>query len=70
MIINTMDDLHSYISDQFSRIDLSCYENDFDFLVMSATIDYMNYLIEYCSFKFGDELPENDLDIFELIKDL
>lgn len=69
MEIHTLNDLQREISDQFAVLDTSCYSADFDQLVEIATIRLMHILNDEYNFRYGDELPDNDIDYFKLIED-
>lgn len=69
MIVHTILDLRRYVSDQFARIDLSCYTADFDRLVDHATEYYKDQLSADYGFTYGNEQPDNDIDLYKYLEE-
>jgi len=67
MRINSITDLRREVSAQFEGLMVNCHVCDVEELITIATDKMIDILRDDYDFKYGDEMPDHDIDYFDLI---
>lgn len=67
---NTIRDIERYLSDQFSNINLSDYNREYEHLVLVGALNLLYLMRDKHDWKWGEEIPYNISESLESVFDL
>lgn len=67
MIIHSINDLRKIIRKEYEHVNVNPHCGDVEELISIATDKIFDLLVRDYDFKYGDELPDHDIDYLDLI---